>query len=453
MLARRPRHVIAVPAVAVAVVASLAACSSNSKGGGDTITVVYQKFGAFVQMDQHMQKVKAQFEAANKGAKVKLVPIAADENSYYTKLNLMSRSASTAPDVMYEDTFLINSDISAGYLSPIDDNVAKWADWSQFTDSAKKAGTGQDGKIYGIPMGTDTRGLYYNKEIFAKAGLPAAWQPKTWNDILDAARTIKAKVPGVVPFNIYSGKAAGEASTMQGFEMLLYGTKNPLYDDASKKWITTSPGLTDSMNFVSTIFKEKLGPDPQDELDPQYGTRVQEDLIPNGKIAIDLDGSWQTSTWTKTGEHTWPQYSTALGTAAMPTQNGEAPGQTSMSGGWLLSIGAKSKHKDTAWNFVSLALNKDNAKSYDMTAGQIAERKDVAADPQYQSGDPMTPFFTSLVASTHFRPAYTDYPRVSDAIQVAMEAVMTSQASADKALNQFAAAVKRVVGADKVTTS
>jgi multiple sugar transport system substrate-binding protein len=444
-------HVLAVAGI-VAASLTAAACSSSSQGG-NTLTIVYQKFGPFVQMDQHMQKVKTQFEAANKGAKVKLVPIQADENSYYTKLNLMSRSASTAPDVMYEDTFLINSDISAGYLAPIDDQIAKWPDWSQFTDSAKKAGTGQDGKIYGIPMGTDTRGLYYNKQIFAKAGLPAQWQPKTWNDILEAARAIKAKVPGVTPFNIYSGKASGEASTMQGFEMLLYGTKNTLYDDGSKKWITQSPGLTDALNFLSTIFKEKLGPDPQDELDPQYGNKVSADLMPNGKIGIDLDGSWQPYTWKPTGEHSWPQYTSVLGTAAMPTQNGEVPGKISMSGGWLLSIGAKSKHKDDAWKFISLALNKDNAKSYDITANQIAERKDVAADPEYTSSDPMTPFFTSLVQYTHFRPAYTAYPRVSDAIQVAMEAVMTKQTSPDKALSQFASTVKHVVGADNVTTS
>jgi multiple sugar transport system substrate-binding protein len=444
-------HVLAVAGI-VAASLTAAACSS-SKSSGNTITVVYQKFGTFVQMDQHMQKVKAQFEAANKGVKVKLLPIQADENSYYTKLNLMSRSASTAPDVMYEDTFLVNSDIAAGYLAPIDDQVAKWSDWSQFTDAAKKAGTGQDGKTYGVPMGTDTRALYYNKQIFAKAGLPATWQPKTWNDILDAARTIKAKVPNVIPFNIYSAKSAGEAASMQGFEMLLYGTKNALYDDSSKKWVTSSQGLTDSTNFLSTIFNEKLGPNPQDELDPQFSTRVTSDLIPNGKIAIALDGSWQPSSWKPTGEHPWAPYASVLGTAAMPTQNGEAPGKTSMSGGWLLSIGSRSKHKDEAWKFISLALNKDNAKSYDLTANQIAERKDVAADPQYQSGDPTTPFFTNLVQYTHFRPAYAAYPRVSDAIQVAMEAVMTKQTSPDKALSQFADSVKHVVGADNVTTN
>ena len=144
-------------AAAVAVTLSaLPACSSSSSGSGGSsggasdsapkmITVAYQKFGAFTQMDSHMTKVKAQYEAAHPGVTVKLNPIQADENDYYTKLNLMNRTASTAPDVLYEDTFLVNSDIDAGYLAPLDDYAGKWADWSQFTESAQSAGKGADG--------------------------------------------------------------------------------------------------------------------------------------------------------------------------------------------------------------------------------------------------------------------------------------------------------------------
>jgi len=447
------RRIASAVVLALTALGTLSACSSSGGSGGDskTIKVAYQKFGAFVQMDQHMRKVKQEYEHAHPGFKVRLLPIQADENSYYTKLNLMSRSASTAPDVLYEDTFLVNADISAGYLAPIDSYLNKWSDWNQFTPSSKTAGKGADGKTYGVPMGTDTRGLYFNKDIFKKAGLPTDWQPKSWDDLLAAARTIKQKVPGVTPFNIYSSKAAGEGATMQGLEMLLYGTKDTLYDNASKKWIVSSKGLTDSMNFLDTVFKEKLGPDPQDELDTQWGTKVSTELIPSGKLAIALDGSWQTGNWKASGTKPWPQYSTVLGTAAMPTQDGSAPGKTSMSGGWLLSMGAKSKNKQAAWDFIALALNKENSLSYDNAASQIAERKDVASDPRYTKSDPFTPFFTDLVQVTHFRPAYADYPQVSDAVQQAMEAVMTNQASVNDALKSFANTVKSAVGGDKTT--
>jgi multiple sugar transport system substrate-binding protein len=460
MMSRRTALVSAALAVTLG---ALPACSSSGSGGSGsassdpaapkTISVAYQKFGAFTQMDSHMTKVKAEYEAAHPGVTVKLVPIQADENDYYTKLNLMNRTPSTAPDVLYEDTFLVNSDIDAGYLAPLDDYTGKWADWSQFTASAQSAGKGADGKIYGVPMGTDTRALYYNKDIFDKAGLPTTWQPKSWDDILAAARAIKAKEPDVLPFNIYSGKGAGEGSTMQGLEMLLYGTQNTLYDDASKKWVTSSPGLTDSFTFLKTVYDEGLAPKPQDALDPQWGTKLSTSLIPGGKVGIALDGSWQTGTWKKDGAKPWPEYSKVMGVAPMPTQHGEAPGATSMSGGWLLSVGAKSKNKDAAWDFVSTALNKENTTSYDIAASQISERKDVSADPAYLESDPFTKTFTDLVQYTHFRPAYSKYPRISDALQATMETVMTDQAPVDKALTQFQNTAKGIVGPDGATTA
>jgi multiple sugar transport system substrate-binding protein len=427
---------------------------SNSSGKSVTISVAYEKFGPSTQLDALFKTVKPEYEAAHPGYKVNLEPIQAAENDYYTKLDLMNRSSSTAPDVLYEDTFLVNSDISAGYLAPIDTELSKWSDWSQFTAASKAAGQGTDGKSYGVPMGTDTRALWYNKQIFAKAGIPVPWQPKNWADILSAAQTIKSKVPGVTPLNVYSGKGAGEGSTMQGFEMLLYGTKDTLYDAATKKWVTSSKGMTDSLNFVRTVYSDKLGPDPQDALNPNIGTTIATSTIPSGKLGIDLDGSWLTGNW-KAGPGVtkpWTDWNTVMGEAAMPTQDGQAPGTISMSGGWLLSVGSKSKNQQAAFDFISLALNKENSLAYDKSASQIAERADVAADPSYISSDPTVNFFTNLVKVTHFRPAYTAYPKISDAIQVAMEAVMTNQSSTSSAEKAFASTVKGIVGAANTTT-
>jgi multiple sugar transport system substrate-binding protein len=53
---------------------------------------------------------------------------------------------------------------------------------------------------------------------------------------------------------------------------------------------------------------------------------------------------------------------------------------------------------------------------------------------------------------THFRPAYPDYPHVSDAIQVAMEAVMTGQLTPQAATAAYADQVKAAVGPDQVTS-
>jgi len=171
-------------------------------------TQTFQQFGNSKVQANFLNGWAKKFTAAHPQATVKLQPITASENDYYTKLQLSMRSPRTAPDMCYEDTFLINSDISAGYLTALDDRISSWPDWSQFKDTAKTAAQALDGKTYGIPDGTDVRALWFNKKI-EKAGLPTDWQPKSWNDIITAAQTIKQKVPGVIPLNVYAGTGVG----------------------------------------------------------------------------------------------------------------------------------------------------------------------------------------------------------------------------------------------------
>jgi multiple sugar transport system substrate-binding protein len=427
---------------------ALAACSSGSGSDPDTVKVSFKQStdNSVKVMDTYLADIKKQFEKAHPGKKVELVPIKAPDSEYYTKVQQMLRSPKTAPDLVYEDTFLINSDITSGYLKPLDAYLAKWQDWDRFIDTAKAAAKGEDGKTYGVPDGTDTRGLWFSKDVFAKAGLPADWQPKTWDDVLSAARTIKEKVPGVTPLNVYTGKPAGEAATMQGFEMLLYGTNDgttdPLYDKGSKKWIAAGQGFKDSLAFVETVYKEKLGPEVSDALDPNFATAVRGELLPQGKLGIALDGSWLPQDWLEGSGHEWPDWSKELGLAAMPTQNGQAPGKVSMSGGWTWAIPAKAANPDLAFEFIKTMQTKANAQKWYVANSGIAVREDVASDPAYVRAQPGIKFFTDLVASTHYRPAYPAYPKVSVAVQEAMEGVTTGDMSVEEAARGYDEALK-----------
>lgn len=438
----------------IALLAALVATGATACGGGsgsdpDTVKVSFKQStdNSIHVMDDYLAGIKKQFEKANPGKKVELVPIKAPDSEYYTKLQQMLRSPKTAPDLVYEDTFLINSDITSGYLKPLDPYLAKWPDWDKFVDTAKTAAKGEDGKTYGVPDGTDTRGLWFSKDIFQKAGLPADWQPRTWADVLTAARTIKQKVPDVIPLNVYTGKPVGEASTMQTFEMLLYGTQDaggqdPLYDRASKKWVAGSDAFKDALSFVETVFEEKLGPDVEEALDPNVMTHVRGDWFPENKLGIALDGSWLPQDWLPGSGHEWPEWSKELGLAAMPTQHGQAPGKVSMSGGWTWSIPDKAANPDLAFEFIKTMQTKANAQKWYIANSGIAVRKDVAADPAYTKAQPGIKFFTDLVASTHYRPAFPAYPQVSTAIQEAMEGVTTGDMSVAEAAGGYDDALK-----------
>lgn len=436
----RPTAPLMLTVAAVLAAGTLTACGGDSGDDPNTLQVAFPKDtnNKVTVRDDYVEYVAKQFEKAHPGKTVELVPIQASQQDYYTKIQQMMRSPQTAPDLVYEDTFLINSDIESGYLLPLDPYLKKWKYWDRFEDSAKTAAKARNGKTYGVPDGTDTRALWFNREIFAKAGLPEDWKPQTWDDVLQAARTIDREVPGVIPLNVFTGKAAGEAAAMQGFEMLLYGTgRDPLYDPQSEKWVTGSQGFVDSLEFIDTVYADGLGPDVSDALSPNIQTRVPTELLPEGDLAIALDGSWLGNQWLDTGGRPWPDWSGTMGMAPMPTQDGQQPGSVSMSGGWTWSIPENSGNHDLAWKLIETLQTPENAREWCIRGAQIAVREDVAQHPEYRKSMPGIEFFTDLVEVTHYRPALPVYPRVSGALTEAMEKVTTGDASPREAAKTY----------------
>lgn len=438
--------------VATSMVA-LAGCSSAADGGDkQTLKIVYQETDSFTALDTLFNTIKPEFEAAHEGVTIDLQPIQANDDDYSTKLALSQQSAETAPDVFYEDTFRVRSDIDAGYLLNLDDHLSTWDDWSKFNEGAKAAGMGDDGSIYAVPLGTDTRAIWYSKPVLTAAGIAVPWQPETWDDILDVARTIQAAEPGVVPFNMYAGKGTGEGTVMQGFYELLYGTGDSLYNEEEQKWVVGSQGFKDSLTFLQTLYTEKLAVEPSEALDANVWKKVFGELFPQGKLGGTVEGSYTPSFWQTGGTYEWPAYTDDMGVAAFPTQDGQEPGGVSMSGGWTLAVGAKTTNADLAFEFLTLALNQENALWYAINNSQIAVRTDVASDPTYLAANPFVADVTELVSVTHYRPATSDYPKISAEVQAATEAVITGQQSVDEAAAAYDKAVEGIVGADKVTT-
>lgn len=426
------------------------AASSTS---GPSITVVYEQTGGGHQYADWFQSLKNQYEKMYPGRKVVIQPINATENQYYTKLDLMQQSQRTAPDVLVEDTFLVNSDASAGYLLSLNKYVQSWPQWNaDFYHAMQKAAESTSGTVYGVPFNTDTRGIWYDKPMLQKLGYSIPWQPKSWNDVLAVARKVKQNEPGVIPFWFYSGKPMGEASTMQGFEMVLYGTGNTLYDSSTNKWVVKSPGMLSALQFVHNIFAEHLAEPLQDALTPQSNVIVAQQLMPKQKVAMLLDGEWEFNNWLPTGPHPWGNWYNVYGLAKMPDQNGG--GFTSLSGGWVLSISSKTQHPNASWDFIKLASDKSNMLKIDLLLGNTTPRKDVAATSKYKTfAHGYLSRSATFDAFTQFRPAYAVYPAISNDIQTAMESVMTGSSTPEQAMNTFAKQVTEKVGASKVETA
>lgn len=281
----------------------LAACGGGEEKSDNEIEIVYK--APDETFEAWMENVKEQFEEEHEGVNVKITPVDSNEGDYPNKTILMMKSEDTAPDIVMEDSEGLKPDAAAGYLEPITEEVTDWEDWDHFYDPVKDGVTGKDDEIYGVPITTDVRGLWYNKTVFENAGIEVPWEPKNWDEVLQAAEKIKDDVE--VPFWMSSGKAMGEGTTMQTFLMLLYGTDSDLYNEETEKWVVNSQGFLDSLSFINDVYANDLGASLSWGITGQAGAKVSTELMPEGEVGIALDGNWMSSNWTEDGNNPWDE--------------------------------------------------------------------------------------------------------------------------------------------------
>jgi multiple sugar transport system substrate-binding protein len=413
----------------------------------NTLRVSYQQWGSARIHAAYLQRAAGSFALRHPEITVELVPLVASENDFFTKNELMMSSERTTSDIVYEDTFILKSDIAAGYLRPIDDFVGSWPMWNEFYDVARKAVQGEDGRTYAVPAPTDTRALWYNQELFARAGIPLPWEPRTWDDLLTTFRTLKQQLPDVVPVNIFAGKPQGEKTSMQGVQMLLYGTDSVMYDEATRKWISGSAGLVDSLQFIQTVYAEELGPGIADALDANMSETIYTSWLPEGKIAVVLDGSWISNNWGPGKSAEWPEWSETLAVARMPTQRGQGQGFVTLAGGFSWGLPARARTPDLAWQFLQEMSSTDNVTTWTIEDNKLSNRRDVVARPEYLGYSPTVQFFTDLVPGATYRPALAPYPQISNVLQTAADAAMRGLPP-DVAAAEYDRGVADIVGAD-----
>lgn len=151
--------------------------------------------------DAIVEDALARFSAENPNIRVRRIN-PGDAASFYTKLQTMMASGDP-PDVFYVGSERIPSFVDLGLLLPLDDFIAAdeqlsvrdRLDLSGFypaTVAAFRFDGEQSGHgaLYGIPKDFTTVGFYWNKDLFARAGVAPPSDDWTWDDFIGAARRI-----------------------------------------------------------------------------------------------------------------------------------------------------------------------------------------------------------------------------------------------------------------------
>ncbi len=353
-------------------------------------------------------------------------------------------------DLFSFDGFWVPEFVDAGLLQPLHavagDVVDEWEGWDHISEGIQ-AILGYQGERYGIAAGTDVREIFYRRDLFEEAGIEVPWQPTSWEEVLEAGRILKDA--GVeTPIQINAGTAMGEATTMQGWDMVLLGAGQHMYDFDEGKWNVSSPAILDALNLYKTIYlDEELG-DARLQLIADGRDRSFADFA-SGKIAILVEGDWfwrsailsQMEEETRNEVVTW---------AKMPAKEPGAGfrGQdfVTISGGTGWVLNPNTDHPEEAWALMAHMSSQDMQLIWEEILPRINFRDDVPV-----AGDEvMSAMADELLPLTTVRPMLPDYAKVSYEAQLMTERVVSGEMSPEEAMEAYAEAVTDIVGEDNV---
>jgi multiple sugar transport system substrate-binding protein len=201
---------------------------------------------------------------------------------YWTKLQTQG-SSSTLPDLFWMNGPNFQLYASNGMFEPITAQIESGdIDPANYPKALVDLYT-FDGVSYGVPKDFDTIAVWYNKALFAKAGVEEPKAGWTWDDFHEKAKAISDKLSGE---GIY-----GVAATTEGqagyYDTILQAGGDVISADGTKTGYGT-PEAAEGIKFWADLIADGSSPDIKQLSDTPGLT-----WFTSGKVAMYQSGSWQ----------------------------------------------------------------------------------------------------------------------------------------------------------------
>ncbi|MDO5096270.1 MAG: sugar ABC transporter substrate-binding protein [Peptostreptococcaceae bacterium] len=187
------------------------------------------------------EELLAEFEAQN-GIKVNVNTVGWDD--IRNKISTAAVGGEAAADVVEVDWSWAGEFNAADWLEPIDMSAEDIADMPSIAPFMI------DNKVLAVPYANDYRIAYYNKAMFEQAGITT--EPKTWDEVVTAAKAIKekgiAKYPITIPMN------ADESATTSMIWMALTRNGVVFNEDGT----LNKDSMVDALTFTNQLVKDEL---------------------------------------------------------------------------------------------------------------------------------------------------------------------------------------------------
>jgi multiple sugar transport system substrate-binding protein len=296
--------------------------------------------------------------------------------------NYQARVAAAAgghnlPDLFASDVVYAPNYVSQGLWADITDKINSLPYAKSIVQAPIKAGS-KDGKEYVIPHTLDLSVLFWNKDLFKKAGLDPDKPPTTMKEFAQDAETVRKKIGGDTYGTFFGGNCPG-CYVFTFWPSVWAGGGNVMNPDGTQSTID-DPQMQATFEIYNKLWKDGVvQPGAKDEAGPTWTG-----VFPKGKVGI------------------MPMPSTTLGAMPKDMNIGVAPipgpdgGQSTFVGGDVIGISSTSKHADEAWDFLKWTLSDSTQVNIVAKNKDIVARTDLASN-KYSAADPRVVLSNQMV--------------------------------------------------------
>jgi multiple sugar transport system substrate-binding protein len=274
---------------------------------------------------------------------------------------------------------------------------------------------------YGLPRDFQTIVLFYNKDMFDKAGVSYPTANWTWEDLRAAAKklTLPADASGKKQYGFIFDQWDMEV----GWSEAIWAYGGDIISQDHKKTLVGEPAARQAWQLLhDMVFVDKSVPDANEI--GQYGG----DLFQSGIAAMTPMGHWAV-----------PGYNTAgfkYDVAPMP--KGPAGQATSVnSAGFVVS--KVTKNPDAAFAFIKYAVSVTGQTRLAELGFACPVLKTVAESPAFLEQKASTidqQIFLDSIAFSHMKPVFKGYDEWAAAVGDGMGVVWRAEAELNKTLDE-----------------
>lgn len=403
--------------------AILAMSWATSASAADvTLKALFMQQAAYSDTD--VRNMTADFEKAHPGVKVDLEFVAYE--ALHDKIVASEGSGAAGYDVVLFDDMWPAEFAQNDFLKDVTSLIPS-ATSSTVFDGAWST-VSFEGKRYGMPWILDTMYLFYNKDMLAKAGI--AGPPKTWAELADDAKTLKAKK--IVEFPIVWSWAQAEALVCN-YTTLLSAFGGSFYKDG--KPVFDQGGGLEALQYMVQTVKDGT-------TNPKSREFVEDDVrrvIDNGDAAFALNWTYNYASAND------PKQSRAVGQIGIEPAPGVAGKSefAAMNGSMGLGIPTNASHPDEAWAFIQYITSQKVQDTYAQLSLPIWRSS--YDDPKVAAGQESLIAAAKQAINVQFpRPQLADYQHLSAILQKSIQDALIGTVTPEAALQDAASKAEKL---------